>query len=121
MDYSISVSEDRKYIFLKIKGDINKEAAMKQNKEAHLLGRKEGINKYLVDMRESRNTDTITEQYEFAYKDMHQADEIDNRALVVIVTAEGDTSHDFIETVTRNSGMKVRMFKSMDEALEYID
>ncbi|MBW1985270.1 MAG: hypothetical protein JRI53_11180, partial [Deltaproteobacteria bacterium] len=70
MNYTITPSKDGKYIILKIQGEINRQSAMKQNLEAHTLGGKLGINRYLVDVTESRNTDSVMESYDFAYEDM---------------------------------------------------
>ncbi|MBW1814413.1 MAG: hypothetical protein JRJ39_12290 [Deltaproteobacteria bacterium] len=75
---------------------------MKQNLEAHTLGGKLGINRYLVDVTESRNTDSVMESYDFAYEDMKNTEGIDLYARVALLVSPGDHSHDFIETVTTN-------------------
>ena len=39
MKYTIKPSKDGKYIILKVAGEINRQSAMKQNLEAHALGK----------------------------------------------------------------------------------
>ena len=67
-------------------------------------------------MREARNTDSIVENYDFAYKDMSETENIDRLARVAILSSPGDHSHDFIETVTRNSGLNVKLFNDPELA-----
>jgi hypothetical protein len=120
MHYEICPSEDESYITLVVKGEINRKIAMQQNLQAHALGKRLGINRYLVDVTEARNTDTTLDAYQFAYQDMHQTTGIDTKARVAVVTARGDHSHDFIETVARNSGLNVRLFTEWDQAMSFL-
>lgn len=120
MTYTINLSDDGTYIILKVVGDINRGIAMKQNVEAHALGKKLGINRYLVDVRESRNTDSVMENYNFAYKDMKEAEGIDVLARVATIVSHGDTSHNFVETVARNSGLHVKIFTDPELAKKYL-
>lgn len=120
MSYTINLSNDGKYIILVVKGEINRQIAIPQNQEAHALGKQKGIQRYLVDLTAARNTDTIPDQYDFAYKDMQQAEGIDRLARVAVLVDPGDHSHDFIETVARNSGQDVRIFKNREAAEAYL-
>jgi hypothetical protein len=120
MHYEICPSEDDSYITLVVKGEVNRNSAMQQNLQAHALGKQLGINRYLVDMTEARNTDTTLDQYQFAYKDMHETPGIDTRARVAVVVTEGDHSHDFIETVARNSGLNVKLFTERTQAISFL-
>ncbi len=70
MSYTLSTSKDGKYIILKIVGDIDSNTAMKYNIEAHALGKKLGISRYFVDMRKSRNVQSVVNNYSFAYEEM---------------------------------------------------
>jgi hypothetical protein len=117
---TISPSADHSYIILKYTGDINRNDALIQTIESHALGKKLNINRYLVDVTEARNTDHVSEDYQFAYKDMRRTEGIDNAAIVAVITGPDDHSHDFIETVTRNSGLNVRLFRDYDKAVQYL-
>jgi hypothetical protein len=120
MSHTIVPSEDKKYIMLTFEREINRGIAMKQFKEAHVLGRKLGIDRYLVDVTAARNTDTTMGQYSFAYDDLHQAEEIDRHARVAVLVSPDDHSHDFIETVTRNAGWQVKFFTDRAKALAHL-
>lgn len=110
MRYTINPSSNGKYIVLTVIGEINRNTAMQQNKEAHALGQKTGINRYLVDVTGARNTDNIKDSYDFAYTDMRSANEIDKKARVALLVSPDDDSHDFIVTVARNAGLNVTKF-----------
>lgn len=120
MDYTITPSADRLYIILKIKGNINREIAMPLNLEAHALGKKLHVSRYMVDVTEARNTDTVVGNYNFAYSDMQKMEGIDKRARVATLVSPDDHSHDFIETVSRNAGLNVKIFTDADEAKQWL-
>ncbi len=119
MAYSITPSDDGKYIILKVTGDFNRKLAIQYDLESHALGKSLGISRYLVDLTEARNTNTTVEDYEFAYRDM-KTPEIDRMAVVAILVSPGDHSHDFTETVTRNAGLNTRLFTDRDLAIRYL-
>lgn len=121
MNYKIEKIKNEKYITLTVNGDINKQLAMQMNLEAHRLGKKLGINKYLVDLRESRNIDNTLEQYNFAYGDMSKEENIDRTARVATLVSPNDHSHDFIEIVARNSGLNVTIFRNIEEAKKHLE
>ena len=119
MAYSITPSDDGKYIILKVTGDFNRKLAIQYDLESHALGKSLGISRYLVDLTEARNTNTTVEDYEFAYRDM-KTPEIDRMAVVAILVSPGDHSHDFTETVTRNAGLNTKLFTDRDLAIRYL-
>ncbi|MCF7804651.1 MAG: hypothetical protein K9N46_10110 [Candidatus Marinimicrobia bacterium] len=120
MSYTIYVSENGQYIILTVQGTMTRELGMEQNMKAHALGRKEGIHRYLVDVREARNEDPVLKSYKFAHKDMLDNPTIDESAVVALLTHPDDDSHDFIETVSRNAGFNVTKFTSEKEAVDYL-
>lgn len=120
IDYTITPSIDGLFIILKIKGIINREIAMRLNLEAHALGKQLQVRRYLVDVTEAKNTETTTENYQFAYSDMQQAEDIDKHARVATIVNRGDHSHDFIETVARNSGLNVKHFTDREQAERWL-
>lgn len=120
MHCTIAPSKDGKFIILKVVGEINSQTAMKQNLEAHAVGKKMGISRYLVDVTEARNTDSVMGNYDFAYSDMKKTEGIDIHARVAILISPGDHSHDFIETVALNAGLNVRIFTGPELAREFL-
>ena len=120
MSYKISLSEDSVYIILEATGEITRENAMKYILAAHKLGKKHEIKRYLVDYRKARNTDTIINNYQFANEDMKQTPGIDLTAVVALLISPEDHSHDFIETVAKNSGLNVKLFRDKKKAIKYL-
>ena len=104
-DYRIKASKDRTHIELKIEGDFDGRSMMGYLIEAHSLGKKLGINNYLVDVTEARNTDINANNYKFATSGIKQQNGIDNQANVVALINEKDHSHDFVTYALKN--MKV--------------
>lgn len=120
MQYSIVLSEDGRYIILTVEGDMTRELAMQYNREAHALGEQHGIHRYLTDVTAARNVESPLEKYKFAYKDMQQEAGIDRQARVALLVGADDHSHDFVETVSRNSGLDVTLFRDRQAAIEHL-
>ncbi len=120
MSSTNTVSSDGKYIIQKIVGEINAELAMQYNHESHALGRQLGIRRYLVDLTECHNTDSVLGNYGFAYKDMPTDERMDRLARVALLAAAEDHSHDFVVVVTRNAGLNVSLFRDRDEAIRHL-
>lgn len=120
MGYSINPSKDRDYIVLKVVGDFKAQNMMKYIIDAHMLGKEIGINRYLVDVTEARNVDSIIDNYTFAYSDMKKAEEVDLTARVAALVSQGDHSHNFVETVLCNAVIPLKIFNEMDMAIDYL-
>ncbi len=120
MNYSIKVSKNHSYIILKVNGEIKAQNMMQYILEAHEVGKKEGLNRYLVDVRNAVNTDSVIDNYNFAYSDMKKTKGVDKMALVAALVSPGDHSHDFIETVLSNAGLFLKIFSDPVKAKEYL-
>jgi hypothetical protein len=117
MNYTITLSANGKYIEIQIKGEIDRESAMRVNLEAHALGRELGIHHYLTDLSQCRNTESTLGNYEFAYADMKAEPGIDRLARVAVLVSPDDHSHDFVETVARNTGLDVTIYTDRELAI----
>jgi hypothetical protein len=100
-------------------GEITCEEAMKCSEECHSTGNKLGILKFLVDATEARNVESALKNYYFAYKDL-DASQVDKRARVALLVDPGDTSHDFLETLCRNAGHDVTLFRERELAERHL-
>ena len=120
MSHVINVSEDGKYIILEIAGDITTENIMNMILEAHALGEKLKISQYLVDGIRARNMSSVTDNYNFAYKNMRATPGVNLSARVAMLVSQDDHSHDFIETVTQNSGFVTKLFRDRNSAIDYL-
>jgi hypothetical protein len=117
MSYTINLSEDGRYIILKHWGEINGEIAMKRIQEAHKLGAELRVTRHLVDLTEARSIDSITKAYKYAYEDMKT---IGLNACVAMLVSPEDHSHDFVETVLRNTGHDVTLFRDREAAINHL-
>ncbi|MHB9027638.1 MAG: hypothetical protein ACYC9O_02595 [Candidatus Latescibacterota bacterium] len=72
-----------------------------------------------MDVTESRNIESSTKGYQFAHSDM-MTDKIDRFARVAMLVSPGDHSHDFIETVSRNAGLNVTLFRDREQAVRHL-
>ena len=120
MSYIIKPSKDGKYIVLKHWGELTSALAMERNLEAHALGAELGITRYLVDGTEARNVDSVTNTYKFAYEDMKIPPGIDQNARIAMLVSPDDHTHDFVETVTRNAGQNVTLFRDRELAIQHL-
>lgn len=120
MDYTITPSEDGQYIIIKVIADITPTIAMRYTTESHKMGREMGIHKYLVDATEAKNISKAFENYRFAYHSSDDIPDFDPLACVAALISPDDSSHDFIETVTKNAGLDVTFFTDREEAVNHL-
>jgi hypothetical protein len=120
MKYEISIAGNKHYILIHVKGEMDADSALQYTHEAHDLGRAEGIDKFLVDLTQARNKLRILQNYEFAYDQVAPDPRINHQAKVAMLVSPRDHSHDFIETVTINAGLKVKLFRDRQMAMEYL-
>jgi len=116
VNYTVAPSADGSFIVIKACGDITRRDASQISLEAHALGKQLRINHYLVDVTEARNIDPIMENYRFAYSDLANADGITRLEFVAVLVSPDDHSHDFAETVCRNAGFNITIFRDPVEA-----
>ena len=111
---------DSSYIILEVRGEITGETIMPENIKAHKLGTEMGIKKFLVDVTGARNTETVLNNYKFAYEDIRHTPEMDVTAIVAMLVAPDDHSHDFFETAAKNSGLNITLFRDKQKAIEFL-
>ena len=121
MRYSISISKTRKYVLVMVNGNINRELALKYTVESHIVGNENKIEKILLDLRNAKNIETVTDNFEFANKDLRSATVINKSAKIAMYVSENDHSHDFVETVSRNNGHNVKICRTEEEVLDFFD
>ena len=120
MSCDIKLSDDKKYVILKFQGKINKHIILPFIVQSHILAKKHKIDRFLVDMILAENRDTFPEKFDYAYSDVKKVSEINPAAVISVVVAPDDHSHDFIEKVLRKNNYDVTMFRSEREAVNYL-
>jgi len=119
MKYHTSLSTDKKYIYTRVTGLVDAASMLECVLAAHQLARQAGVTRHLLDLTEARNHLSTLDNYHFAYNDMNQPD-INRLAHVAMLVSPGDHSHDFLETLLRNSGRDVTLFTSREAAEHHL-
>jgi hypothetical protein len=119
MTYSITASVDKKYITVKVIGNISRQLAIQYNLEAHTLGKELGIDHFLLDFTECKNTDTVLRNYKYVYDDMKDPG-INQAARTAMLVSPNDHSHDFIEALFSDTGADVTIFRDPELALWHL-
>lgn len=120
MGCEVKASEDRKFIFQVITGDLTAKLMLAYNLKSHSLGRELGINRYLVDVTRARNVDPPTKIFNYARYDLKNTPGIDLSARIATLVSPGDISHNFVETVSRDSGLDVTHFTDRFQAIRHL-
>ena len=120
MPYEIYPSGDGKYIIAKHWGELTSDVVIRRTLEAHELGKKLGVTRHLMDVTEAVNVDTPTQTYKFANEEIGKFTGINMSVRVAVLVSPEDHSHDFSETVTRNAGQDVTLFRNRESAIEYL-
>jgi hypothetical protein len=119
MPHSVALSPDRDLVILTVRGGITAAAAIEFNREQHLLGVKSGVSRYLTDLCDCRNVDTVTNNLDFALRGMADA-AVDKDARVAVLVSPGDYSHDYLEGAFRCAGLDVVFFTDRLLAEEHL-
>ena len=120
MTYTLSSDKEGDFILIEVHGVITRETGTQWTLEAHALGKQLGISNYLVDVTEAINQDSALDQYRFANTGLTEHELFDRYARIAVLADPKDHSHDFIETVCRNVGLNMRLFRTRQEALAFL-
>lgn len=120
MNYTITPSDSGDYIITKVHGEIDRTFGLHLAIESQAHGDKVNIRKFLIDVTESVNVDSVIDQYRFANSDLTESNELDHYSRIAVLVSPDDHSHDFIETVVRNVGINLRLFRNRQEALSFL-
>ncbi|MBL1212675.1 MAG: hypothetical protein HND52_04825 [Ignavibacteriae bacterium] len=119
MDYEVSIADNGNYIIIKYYVPMTTEVALKSSSELMDLSEQHNIKRFLFDMRESANVQSITANYNFANKEV-QTFEFPRNSLSAFLVRPNDNSHDFITTVFLNAGYAVEKFTSEKKAVNWL-
>ena len=106
---------------IKVIGGIDRDTAIGYIKDSHKMGAETGIYKFLLDSTEAVNVESTGGNFSFAADELEIIEGFNRVAIVAMLVAEDDHSHDFVETVMSNRGYKTRLFRDLEEALKYLE
>lgn len=119
MDFKISVSEENKYLIIKVNVPMTAELGGRCGIEATALGKKTGISRYLFDLRGFPNVDGATTSYEYVNRDMYLLGLPKNERTALLTDSE-DRSHDFIAHLMNNAGYNIKVFDSEQASIDWL-
>ena len=120
MEYMISIAENRNYIIIKYFVPMTTEVALKSGPELERCATENGINRFLFDMWESPNIQSVTDNYYYANQDI-QTFGFPRHSVSAFLIEPSDHSHDFITTALKNAGYTVDKFSTKDEAVKWLN
>ena len=120
MAYMLSIAENRNYILIKYFVPMTTEVGLKSGAELKRSATENGITRFLFDMRESTNVQSVTDNYFFANQDI-QTSGFPRNSLSAFLIKPSDNSHDFITTAFKNAGYAVAKFATEDEAVKWLN
>ena len=118
MPYEVTVAEDGRYVRVTVEGPMTVALAEEIFPRAIEAGASAGVTAYLYDLRASRNVESVLDNYEYANE---PSAPFEHRNRIALLVATDDRSHDFVETVFRNAGYSVLIFRGDEpEAIRWL-
>jgi len=118
--YTITPSESKKYLIIKVVDSMTRESGGEQMARAGIVGAEMGIRRFLVDATESRNAASALSNYKVAHSDSRDA-AVDRRARIAILVDRDDHSHDLYVTFAQTAGLDVTLFRSREDAIAHLE
>lgn len=117
-DYEIYTEAEHPYVTIVVNSDITRELALAFVKAGTEEAIRQELSGILVDLSCVNSVESVLGNYELAQQ--MDGEGIPRHIRIAGVTAPGDTSHDFMEITTFNRGFNVRLFRSMEEATQWL-
>jgi hypothetical protein len=106
-------------VIAKVTGDMTRELAAQIAEDSNVLGAEIGVRCYLIDVTESRNVDSVANNYQYARTDARSPG-VDRRACIAVLASEDDDSHDFYVTMAQTAGLEIELFRDRAEAVAHL-
>jgi len=119
MSYSASLSENGKFIVCMMEDPITLDDAKEFASKVDRLSRATGVKRVFTDVRGAPNVLSVFENYDFAYKILEGL-QIQRDVRAATLVDRTDSTHNFAETVIRNAGYNMRLFKDEEAAIAWL-
>lgn len=120
MDYQVSLADSGRYILIKVLVPMTSAVGARCGADAVRFGAERKIDRFLFDLRDSPNVQSIVDNYEFAHKEITVFGFPTTSRSAFLVRPD-DKSHDFINTAFYNAGYVTRMFVDESEAIAWLE
>ena len=119
MDYELSVSEDRRYLNLRLYVPMSNKLSRIIAHAMADLSKQTDIERFFFDLRGAVCEEDMLSIYTMAYEDLEKIGPSRSH-MSAFLTDLDDNSHDFMETLLRNAGFNVKQFKDRETALTWL-
>ena len=120
MEYEISIPKNGDYISIKVNQPVTADLGRRFAVDAARLAKEQNIKKFLCDVRNAPNLQSVSEDYFYANTEMDQFGFSKATRSALLVNPD-DRSHDFIETAFRNAGYNVKIFTDESAAISWLN
>lgn len=121
MNYNLLVDGRKRFIVLKVEGDLYRSAAATQYSAALLLCREEGIPRLLIDVRRARAVDSSRDQYSFVQFDLKRLFSQEAHPRMAVLTRKGDRSHGHVVLLMKQAGLEIEGFNELKAAEDFLE
>ena len=115
----INNAPDDSYFVLTVSEDFDREGAKEMAIAVMQKSQESEIKRVLIDLRAARNLDSVSDKFFFAHDDAREI-QIDKTLQVALLVDPSDQSHDFVETVMRNTGHNILKFSDEQKAISWL-
>jgi hypothetical protein len=120
MDYQVSLDAGGRYILIKVLVPMTSAVGVRCGTDAVGLGSENNVERFLFDLRDSPNVQSVVDNYQFAHKEIADFGFPTSSRSAFLVRPD-DQSHEFINTAFYNAGYVTRMFIDEAEAVAWLE
>jgi hypothetical protein len=119
LPYTIDYLPDRGYTLITVEGQVTPELAIEMMVEMLDIAAKHESSKFLVDLRGTTLLSATIDTFELPGRLAKVGFAPEHRLAIVYSSDESD--HRFLETVSRNRGLQIKVFEDFDEAENWLE
>ena len=120
MPWTANVSKDLKFVEISASGIISDQDMLESRKSVEQAWHKHGITRVLVDAREVAELPGTSGLFAFG-SSVHETPIPPDFRFAVAVGKEVEEDLRFLETVSRNRGVPIRLFPSVNKARDWLE
>jgi hypothetical protein len=121
MKYDISISDDKKYLHIRVNEPVTVELLEDFIHETAEKSNECGIDNFLFDLRRAPNRTGSINHYEFVHRRSKQLGFKPHSKHALIVSPEDMLDYSFVETLLINAGYQSKIFTEELSAIEWLE
>ena len=117
---SVQLSDKKDCVIINVKGNITIEFVQQYLTEAHNLGREYNIRKFLIDVTQAKSLLGLDNIYSLLHVKQRKDGIYNTKAVTALLTDPNDHSHDHVEIIAQNHGLRFKKFTKNVDAMKYL-